>query len=157
MTANEDTDADLGQRAEREIVDLEAFLEGWISGQLDNSVRTFDRFADVLAPRFHIVPPAGMGEELNRAELIGYMVRQRDTDRATTRWVENILIGHVDDSSVIAVCDECQVRNGVRLNSRVSVTFIAADGTPNGLAWAHIHETVMPDDLDHLDHLDHPN
>lgn len=127
--------------AQREVVELQDFLEGWISGALDASEETYRRFSDVLAHDFHIVPPAG--EALDRDGLIEYMVDQHGRDEHISRWVEDLRIHRLAEDIVVAVFDEWQVRDGERRGSRISGILRQASGTPNGVEWAHIHETPI--------------
>lgn len=127
--------------AEREVVELQEFLEGWISGALDDSEMTYRRFSDVLAQDFRIVPPAG--ETLDRDGLIGYMVDQHGKDENITRWVEDVQVRRLADGIVVAMFDEWQIRDGERRGSRISGILREAQGKPNGLEWAHIHETPI--------------
>jgi hypothetical protein len=139
MNAN----TDIGARAEREVGEVEAFLQAWIGGSVDDSPATFARFGDVLAPGFHIIPPIGY-DPLDRHGIIEYMLRQHGTDPATTRWVENARTGYVGNGVAVVVYEEWQVRDGERKGSIISAFFREASNTPNGVQWTHIHETTIP-------------
>lgn len=136
------TKAELGARVKREVSELEAFLEGWISGSVDDSQATFSRFSNVLAPGFHIIPPAGF-DPLDRSGLVEYTLRQHGTDPDTTRWVENVRIGHIGRGVAVVVYEEWQIRDGERKGSLISGVLCEASGTPNRVQWAHIHETTI--------------
>lgn len=133
--------ADLSTGAANEAADLEAFLEEWIRGDHDSD-DALERFAAVLAEGFHIVPIPGY-PVLDRAGLLGYMLQQRGTDPETVRWVENVRIGYVGEGVVVAFYDEWQVRDGERKGSVISATFVEAPDAPNGVQFAHLHETPI--------------
>jgi hypothetical protein len=125
----------------KEAADLETYLEDWIRGKYE-SEDALSRLADVLADGFHIVPIPGY-PVLDRAGLIDYMRLQRGTDPETERWVENVRIGYEGSGVCVVYYDEWQVRDGERKGSVISATFVDGPGTPNGVKFAHLHETPI--------------
>ena len=138
--------SDLGRRCEQEIIDIEEFFEGWISGRLDSSDETFARFSGLLAPAFNIVGPTCI--LLTRIELLEYMRNQHGTDPQTSRWVENPRVAHDVAGLVVVVFDEWQIRDGVLKASTISVVATTKRDDPDGIQWVHIHETPLIESTD---------
>ncbi|MBM6580771.1 hypothetical protein ILT44_11310 [Microvirga sp. BT689] len=64
-------DHPLAQAALREIADLHAFFEAWLSGTAENTGTVFSRVESSLGEEFTIVSPSG--RRLQRSDVIGWL------------------------------------------------------------------------------------
>ena len=137
--------AEFGQRCRVEIVDLHEFFVAWLGGTMENSAIEFSRFTAATHPQFTMVVPsgqlhdkAGVSEGLRAAH--GSRMR-RDFQIEIRNIGERVL----SEESALLTYEEWQFENGSARGARTStVLFVPAGHAPNGVAWRHLHETLMP-------------
>lgn len=129
--------------AEREIVDLHAFFEGWFRGELPNDDASFARMSDVMEPGFHIVTP--QGDLLGRERILQVVREAHGRDPESRIWIENVQVRESSSEIVVAMYEEWQQSGDEPARGRLStVVFRKAESAPHGLTWAHLHETWLP-------------
>ena len=137
--------AEFGRRCRVEIVELHEFFTDWLSGSLDNSAVDFSRFTAATHPQFTMVIPSG--QLLDKAGVTeglrsAHGSRMRRDFRIEIRSIAERML--TDESAVISY-EEWQFENGAPRSARTStVVFVPAGHAPNGVAWRHLHETLLP-------------
>ncbi len=105
----------------------------------------FARFTSALHPDFSMVVPSG--EILDRDTVVG-LVRGADAsaDRTAPIRIEirNLADRVVGDDFALVTYEEWQFAGEQLLNGRTSTAcFVPAPAAPNGVAWRHLHETLL--------------
>lgn len=137
--------AELGQRCRAEIVALHEFFVAWLGGSMENSAVEFSRFTAATHPQFTMVVPSG--QLLDKAGVTeglraAHGSRMRRDFQIEIRNVNQLV---VSESSGLLTYEEWQFENGSPRSARTStVLFVPAGHAPNGVAWRHLHETLMP-------------
>lgn len=137
--------AEFGQRCRTEIVDLHHFFVAWLGGALDNSAVEFSRFTAATHPNFTMVVPSG--QLLDKA---GVSEGLRGAHGSRARRDFQIEIRNVNElvmtgSAGLLTYEEWQFEQGATRSARTStVLFVPAGHAANGVAWRHLHETLMP-------------
>lgn len=137
--------AEFGQRCRTEVVDLHEFFVVWLGGTIENSAIEFSRFTAATHPQFTMVPPSG--QLLDKAAVseglrAAHGSRMRRDFRIEIR---NIGERMLTEASALLTYEEWQFENGSARSARTStVLFVPAGHAPNGVAWRHLHETLMP-------------
>lgn len=128
---------------EQEIVALHQFFEDWFNAKLPNSEATFARFADAMAPDFHIVSPSGALAP--REAIVGSLRNAYGAQKGLRIWIENVTVGHIHGDIAIVMYEEWQQKGDDPPLGRLSTVVFAADTAgPNGVIWLHVHETWLP-------------
>lgn len=126
-----------------EVAGLHQFFEEWFCGRVENSPQAFKRCASVLDPGFVLINPDGettarddLLERLRGAhgQYAGTYFRIR-IDRLTTR--------PVAEGVCVVTYQEWQETDGFWTARQSTAVLREQAGTPNGLAWVHVHETWM--------------
>jgi hypothetical protein len=127
-----------------EIVELHDFFQGWLGGTLPATDEVYTRLADTQAPEFAIVTPGG---ELIPGERLLAQLRAAHGSRPGWRmWIENAELRFTQGGLTVATYEEWQRHADGTVTGRLStVIFRDQPGTPNGLAWVHVHETWLPE------------
>ncbi|MEN9938128.1 MAG: hypothetical protein RLZZ387_4707 [Chloroflexota bacterium] len=126
-----------------EIVELHAFFEQWLGGTLPDTDAAFARLVDTMAPTFAIVTPAGRLVE--RAELLPQLRTAHSSRPGWRMWIERPVLRFQHGALTGATYEEWQRHVDGVVTARLStVIFHPQPGTPNGLAWLHVHETWLP-------------
>jgi len=128
---------------EREIVELHQFFEDWFTGRLANTDAVFARFADSMAPDFHLVNPSG--RLTARPALITGLRGAYNTWDEGRIWIENVEFRGTYDAISIVTYEEWQAIGEAEGGRLSTVMFKAAASTANGLLWLHVHETWLPE------------
>ncbi len=128
----------------REIIDLHAFFEAWLSGRSPADENRLKQALQSVAADFTLVGPAG--RRLDRAGLLTWLAPAHGSRGGDFRiWVENIMAVSARPGMAILGYDECQHMNGTQTRRTATVVFVAAPECPNGVAWLAVHETwVQP-------------
>ncbi len=133
---------------EMEIVDLHRFFVAWMSGSLVRTAAEFSRFADVLDEDFVIVSPRGIITE--RLALIDGLEKahggRAGGDEVFRIWIEKARMRPLADDLCLTVYEEWQHVGETTTGRLSSALFGLRPGTPNGVAWLHVHETWLPSD-----------
>lgn len=122
----------------REIEELHAFFQAWFAGELANTGANFGRFSSVTHADFTIIGPNG--QVTDRATIVD-VLRQAHGAGAFEIWVENATVQSMGADHYLALYEEWQIRDGTKTSRQSSAIFVADEGTPNGVAWRHVHET----------------
>ena len=132
------------EACQREIVELHRFFLGWFTGKLDPTDRAFERLERALADDFEIVSPDGRRRP--RHELVN-VIRAAHGSRPANAfriWIQDVRVRPLGPCLQTATYEEWQELDGRRQARVSSAVFRGAPGTPNGLAWVHLHEVWMP-------------
>lgn len=133
-------DLTLSTAAEREIVGLHRFFEGWLSGRLADDDDTFAPLARALSPDFTMVGP--QGKRLDRAAVLNWLKAAHGSCGADFRiWIESVSLLMTRGGVVLASYDECQHMGGRDTRRRATGVFEEDSGARNGLVWLAVHET----------------
>ena len=136
--------AELGQRGRAEIVGLHEFFVDWFTGALDNTAVEFSRFTAATHPNFTMVVPSG--QLVDKATISDGLraAYGSHTDDDFRIEIHNINERVLTEASGLLTYEEWQFA-GPRLTSARtrSVLFVAASHAPNGVAWRHLHETLL--------------
>ena len=138
----------LAERAAAEVVDLHAFFVDWIGTSGRDRGLDPGRMTGVFADDFHIVGPSG--GRFDRVAAIEWLMHGR-ASRGTaaepfTMWIEDVAAAAVAPGAVLVSYVECQDGDFLDGNQgpsrrRASAILVDRPGTPNGVAWLHVHET----------------
>lgn len=128
----------------REIVELHDFFQEWLGGALPATDAAYARLVDTQAPEFTIVTPGG---ELIEGPRLLAQLRAAHASRPGWRmWIENAELRFAQGGLTVATYEEWQRHADGTVTGRLStVVFRDQPGTPNGLAWLHVHETWLPE------------
>ena len=133
----------LRKNAEKEVVELHQFFQDWFNGVIPNGDEQFDRFADVMADSFGMVPPNG--RFVSRAPLLeglrgSYGRSQQSPGRI---WIENFVTRQTEHGWLLATYEEWQSFDD-KTTSRLSTVLLQEnESAPNGFIWLHVHETWL--------------
>jgi hypothetical protein len=124
-----------------EINELHAFFTAWLAGELPNDAATFARCAETMAAGFAIVGPDGRLTE--RDDLIVGLRAAHGARPKLRIWIERPLLRRREGRLSVVTYEEWQTEAG-RTTARASTALFLDDpDAPNGLLWAHVHETWM--------------
>ncbi len=130
----------------REVVDLHVFLQDWLTGTLPRDAASFARFADVIAEPFLVISPRGTVTD--RAALLpefeashGALAAQAADFRI---WVQDYRCLQTWEDRALVFYEEWH-KLGDQTSARVTTAlFQRRAEAPNGVVWAHVHETWLP-------------
>lgn len=135
----------LAARAAAEIEDLHAFFVRWLNAVDPDPRLTLERFTAVADPGFRLVPPSG--GVLGRREVIAWLAGARASrgvpGQPFSIWTEDIEVTTLAPGLCLATYVERQSGGPGVAARRSSALFRDAPGTPNGVAWLHVHETAI--------------
>lgn len=127
-----------------EIQELHAFFVQWFRGELPNTDEAFARLESVLAEDFSLVTPGG--EILDRAPLLASIRNDHGQREGFAIEIREPLLKAQSGSVLVATYEEWRQADGDQTARFCTVVFRTRPGTPNGLAWLHVHETwLMPE------------
>lgn len=127
-----------------EIVELHDFFQAWLGGALPNTDTAFARLIDTMAPEFAIVGPDG--RLLPRAQVLTWIRAAHGSRPGWRIWIEGAAPRFAEGGLVCAIYEEWQRHADGTVTARLSTVLLREQpGTPNGLAWLHVHETWLPD------------
>jgi len=128
---------------EREIVELHEFFAGWFRGELEDSA--FVRFESVMARDFEMVAPSGV--VLGREHIVEGVRGKRGSEGEGFAIEIRDVRERLSSGEIMVMAYEEWQRGGAdeAWRGRLStVVFRARSGAPNGVEWAHVHETWLP-------------
>lgn len=134
-------------QCEREISELHQFFEDWFTGKLSTD-KEFARLENVLAEDFFIITPSA--RQTQREPLLRNIKNTngafKKPDHTFNITIKNIECRYQQGDLCLFTYEEWQEQDG-QTNGRVSsVLFHKKKGTPNGVAWMHVHEVAIPSD-----------
>lgn len=135
---------DATEACREEILELHRFFQDWVLGVLPNDDEAFARLTGVLTNGFAIVSPDG---RIDRREALVEGIRARhgaERDRGYRIWIENVQLRTTKNQLHIVVYEEWQETEGSVKGRLSTAILIDRKGTPNGVAWMHVHETWLP-------------
>jgi len=138
------------QDAQREVREFHEFIEDWLAGRPEQDGGRFDRAEAVLPDDFEIISPSGErrdGERI-RSDLRGGHGASADSDPAFRIRIENARVRVEREDECLLTYEEWQRRDGDWTGRVSSALFRRRADAPNGVEWAHLHETWLPDDAD---------
>jgi hypothetical protein len=125
-----------------EIRDLHAFFMAWLGGELPHNDATFARCAGTMAASFAIIGPDGGLTE--RADLIAALYAGHGGRPDLKIWIERPLLRRRDGPLTLVTYQEWQTEGGRTRGRASTALFLDDPAAPNGLSWAHVHETWLP-------------
>jgi hypothetical protein len=134
-------------QCQREVVELHAFLVGWMTAAVPRSVATFARFADVLADGFALISPRGVFTErrpLLRELEAAYGIHGAGEVPFNIE-VRNFRHRYTEGMLCLVTYEEWQQLAGAATGCLSSAWFRARSDTPHGVEWLHVHETWLLD------------
>lgn len=127
-----------------EIVELHDFFQGWLGGTLPATDEVYARLGATQAPEFAIVTPGG--ELIPGPRLLAQLRAAHGSRPGWRMWIESAELRHAQGGLTVATYEEWQRSADGAVTGRLStVVFRDQPGTPNGLAWVHVHETWLPE------------
>lgn len=129
-----------------EIVELHAFFVGWLVGTLPATDATYARLVDTMALEFAMVTPGGA--YIPRERLLAQLRAAHGSRPGWRMWIEHAELRYAQGELTVATYEEWQRHADGTVTGRLSTAiFREQHGTPNGLAWLHVHETWLPEDV----------
>jgi hypothetical protein len=125
-----------------EIRDLHAFFVVWLGGDLPQSQAVFARCAGTMATSFAIIGPDGGLTE--HADLLAALYAAHGSRPGLKIWIERPRLRRRDGPLTLVTYEEWQTEAGRTRGRASSALFLDEPDAPNGLAWAHVHETWLP-------------
>ncbi|MHC4949005.1 MAG: DUF4440 domain-containing protein [Planctomycetota bacterium] len=133
---------DRASRCRDEVEQLHAFFQAWFRGELPpDDEEAFARFADVLAPAFTMIDPAGRAGD--RAATLAAVRSGHGAEPGMTIGIRDHRHRLSGGDLSLVTYEEWQTRGGVTRGRVSSALFRANDATPNGVEWLHVHETWL--------------
>ncbi len=131
------------KNAEKEVVELHQFFQDWFNGAIPNTDEQFDRFANVMADSFGMVPPNG--RFVSRSPLLDGLRGSygRSPQSPGRIWIENFVTRKIGPDWLLATYEEWQTFDN-KTTSRLSTVLLQENEfAPNGFTWLHVHETWL--------------
>ena len=128
-------------RCRNEINELHQFFQDWFTGELSATDENFERVIGVLHENFTIISPDG--SLMKRVPLLALLREGHGTRQDFRIWIEDFRLHHYDGDLGLATYQEWQKSpegTTVRLSTAL---FLENEGSPNRLAWLHVHETWL--------------
>jgi hypothetical protein len=139
MTDSPELHTPIGKRCRTEIEDLHQFFEGWLSGRLPNTEAAFERVERALESDFQLIHPSG--EWRDREEILTGLRRAHKSQPGLDIEIRDVRLRASGEDLVLATYEEWQ-QSESGFDGRLStVAFHPGGQAPNGLRWAHVHET----------------
>jgi hypothetical protein len=128
-----------------EIADIHDFFARWFGGRIEHTEANFARFRDALDPAFAQVNPAGLlrphGTILRD---VWAHWRQFGDDPGFRIWVDAARVHHVlPGDHAVAVYQEWHEYRGKQVGRTCTGVLCRRSGTPTGIAWMQMHESLM--------------
>jgi len=125
----------------QEVTELHQFFQDWFNGDLENTDTAFSRFAQVMAPQFEIVGPDG--KTTAREKLLPLLRGLHASRRAQSFRIEikNVRSHSLGSGLYLVSYEEWQYSGDETRHWQSSAIMRVSEGTPNRLAWEHVHET----------------
>ena len=135
MTSGEDS----AVVVRREIDELHAFFEQWLSGKAPDSDAVFARVESALAPDFTLVDPSG--QEADRATMAALLRGLWNTRPQVHIWIEANCLLLDAPPLLVARYEEWQEGSAGNTRRISTAIFRTAPTAPNGVQWVRVHET----------------
>jgi hypothetical protein len=128
-----------------EIDDLHRFFTLWFGGRVEKSEAHFARFRDALDPRFGQVNPKALYRD--RARIVQDVWNNWNFlpgDPNLRIWVERVRVEHVlPGDHALCIYEEWSIHKGETIGRTCTGLLTRQAGTPTGIAWLAMHESVM--------------
>lgn len=129
-------------RCKTEILELHRFFEDWFNSRIPEQEESLNHVKAALSDEFTMVTPSAI--LLKRSEVISnirsaYGLYLRE-DKPSTIEIKNMRGRLMGTGICLMIYEEWQDSKG-RLSSAL---FKNAKGTPNEVAWLHLHEVRIP-------------
>lgn len=152
-TAAEISDQEFERRCRDAVLDLHVFFEEWFNATIPDSGESLARFRDVLADDFEYIGSAGF--KLPKKGLFrndtwpghGYWLEEGRRGGKTR--VEKLAFRRISETTAILTWEYWQDTTGKdgeqKSRGRQDTgVFRLDDSKPHGVAWLHVHETLLP-------------
>ncbi len=126
----------------QEVIDLHAFFEAWLGGDLPETDAEFARFVVATNANFMLIAPDG---RIMDSDAVSTWIRGAHGTRPGFRlWTTDHRIVYTTHDCALVSYLEWQERDAVTTCRISSALFIPEPAAPNGYAWLHVHETWIP-------------
>jgi hypothetical protein len=127
-----------------EIIELHDFFQGWLDGTLPEADAVYGRLAATMASEFTLITPEG--ERIGYDQAIVQFRPTYNTRPGWRMWIERAELRLRQGGLLLTTYEEWHRFADGRVTGRAcTALFREQAGTPNGLAWLHIHETWLPE------------
>jgi hypothetical protein len=133
---------DIGDGARREIHCFHQFLEGWMTGEIDRDEADMGKRLEAFHADFLYVPPSGRVRRLT--DLRQWFVHGHRSNPGVRIAIDNVAIRLAGPGFVLAIYEEHQRSPREETRRLSSAVFLPAAAAPNGVAWFHLHEVLLP-------------
>ena len=123
----------------REIVELHDFFQGWLDGSLPATEAAFARFSGVTDPAFTLIAPDGRSADHD--ETTAWIRAAHGARPGFRLWTDAHRLHYAEGGTAVLTYREWQTSDGATTVRLSSAVFRTQPGTPNGVAWVHVHET----------------
>ena len=123
----------------REVVELHAFFQAWLRGELPDHDHVFARFLGATAPEFALISPDGQTAGL--AETADWIRRAHGARPGVLLWTDEHAAPFADDEAALITYREGQTRDSMTTLRICSALFRRKPDAPNRVVWLHVHET----------------
>lgn len=124
-----------------EIEGLHAFFQGWLGGELPAGPESFARMEEAMARDFTFVTTGG--ELLDRAAVVEGVRSAHGARPGLRIEIRDPRLLHAWEDRRLAVYEEWQEDADGRSARTSTVLFRRSEDAPTGLAWVHVHETMI--------------
>lgn len=122
-----------------EVIELHAFFQAWLRGELPASDAVFSRFASAVGPEFILISPGG--KVAGFTETAGWIRSAYGTRPGVLLWTDDHVVRYADEHVVLITYREHQTRDGATTMRISSALFRRDDAAPRDVLWLHVHET----------------
>lgn len=130
----------------QEVTDLHVFLQAWLDGTVTRDTAVFARFEQVIGDDFLVISP--LGTLTDRAALLvefegshGVLANQAADFRI---WIENYRCVRTMGDRALVLYEEWHSLGSDTSARLTTALFERNPSAPNGVTWAHVHETWLP-------------
>lgn len=126
-----------------EIEDVHRFLTDWLNGSAARSEEVYAPFAEALDEGFLMISPDG--RQTARDDVLSAIEAAHGGRGEDFKiWIERPSLIARLPSHVMGTYEEWQSLDDVTAARVSTVIFRRDNARPNGLRWAHLHETWLP-------------
>lgn len=131
----------LADRSIAEVIELHAFFQAWLRGDLPANQEVFQRFTAATAPDFIMIAPDGSVTDLHNTASWIYAAHGKRP--GVLLWTDEHVVRHADEQTALVTYREWQTLANVTKGRISSALFRREPTAPLGVVWLHVHETHL--------------